>query len=848
GDKKEAIVLLRKAVAMQESSLGGRHKNTAKTYYFLGRALQHDKEYDKALIAYRRTWRSRLFEGGDAATEGVHRAIKELLINKMGRTEEDVKQYFEAAAGSVQWEKDAETFAQNGEHDKAVEAYEKCLAIENVADGNFTLDIGHLHMQIGDALKHNKEFEMSLNAYRDALAVYEPALGRDHAKSIACLKGIESCALGKEINTEVVEEYLRKNFLSLLHCRKGDGFLESKEFGKAVEEYEAARSIEEASLGKYPLTAAGIRKKLALAFESQKEYDRAIFELRTALSIRIFDCGSDHPFLVTATLKDIGAAMKAKGIQQEAINRYMNTVSFSVKHQRYGEHLLGEDEDFSAAIEEFQKSLALEVASLGKYHLTQGALFKGIGDAFLAKKNFDCAVVNYRNALLVYQPILGKDHIDTNLVLFMIGSAAAQSVGLDGDAVDKYRENVSESILKEKMAEVLASKGSYADAIDTYEQAVAMEESSLVEYHLSTADMHGKIVQVLKKAEQFDRAIVKSRNILSSYLRSLGAEHPNTQNAHEELVDAVALQGLGKDQAKAYGLKVLVSIEHEARGDEDLDCDRHTQGMAEFRKALEIEENALGEAHLVTAALYGKLAHGYRYQGRNADAIEEYRKAIRIYVIHKAPEGEAKRLLVGLGKCIQELGFNESKGTQYRQIVWESVKSEQMGDEAMQSSDSSNAIFHYQRATSLEESVLGKLHPSTCASYERIARIFRDAGDFESAIIFYSKVLAIRESHLGKEAVTTVESYNELMDATARQMAAEVHVTAPQSSLKDPKPGFSPRTESKGCKSSSPTSKTDELDEAGRVAATAPGQGTKSKPLSLSERIKAFHSLKSVRK
>jgi tetratricopeptide (TPR) repeat protein len=769
GNKEEALALLRKAVAMQEHLLGGRHSRTAKTYYFLGQTLKHMKEYEKALNAYRRSLRSRLWN--EEILEDVQRSMKELLVNKFDKAEGDVQQYFETAAVSVQLEKDAETLMENGEYDKAVESFEKCLSIENDADGNSFMDIGHLLLQIGDAQRQNKEFEMSLNAYRDALSVYEATLGKDHSKTMRCLEGIKSCALGKDITDDVVQKYLRTVFLSLEHCRKGDTFVESKDYQKAVEEFEAARIIEEAALGKYPLTAAGIRKKLALAFEAMEEHDRAIFELRMVLSISIFDCGGGHPS-VTAALKDIGAAMKAKGIDQESIYRYINTVSFSVKHQRYGEHLLGDKEDFSTAIEELQKSLALEVAPLGKYHLTQGALFKGIGDAFLAQENFDFAVVNYRNALLVYQPVLGQHHIDTNLTLFMIGSAAAQSVGLDGNAVDKYRENVSESIVLEKLAEMLANKGSKEEAIETYEKAVALEEASLVEYHLSTADLHGKIAKEMKCAEQYDRAIVKYRSILSIYLRSLGADHPNTQNAHEELVEAVAARGLGKEQAKGYGLKVLVSIEHEARGDEDLDCERYSQGMAEFRKALEIEESALGDGHLVTAALYGKLAHGFRYLGRTTDAIEEYRKAIRIYVTHKAPDRDAFTLLRGLGKCIQGLGFNEEKGVQYQKIVWDSVKSEQLGDDAMKSGDSSEAIYHYQRSISLEESVLGKLHASTCASYEKIARIFSDAGDIESAVIVYSKVLAIRESHLGKDDVKTIDSYNDLIDATAKQMTA----------------------------------------------------------------------------
>ncbi|KAG7350782.1 hypothetical protein IV203_010142 [Nitzschia inconspicua] len=105
--------------------------------------------------------------------------------------------------------------------------------------------------------------------------------------------------------------------------------------------------------------------------------------------------------------------------------------------------------------------------------------------------------------------------------------------------------------------------------------------------------------------------------------RTLGADVQSKKyrkkNAHDELVNVVSLQGLN-----GYGLKVLVSIEHEARGDEDLALKRNTQGMGEHRMALEIEENSLGEAHLVAAALYGKLADEFMLSGRSSDAIQDY--------------------------------------------------------------------------------------------------------------------------------------------------------------------------------------------------------------------------------
>lgn len=770
GAKDEALGLFRKAVALQESSLGYKHPQTAQSYYFLGYALsKHQKEYGKSLIAYRRTLKSRLWTNGneDVSTEDVQRAIWELLINRKGFKESDVKEYFASAIQTVLLEKKAKGLAEQQEYEKAVEAYEECLSTEKQALGHFPPDIGRLYTKIGAVQRHHKEYEMGLNAYRNALAILVPTLGKDHADSKRCLEGIEFCAASKGISKYLIEQYLQKIFVSLDHCKKGDELVSSNDLSRAMVAYESARFIEEDSLGKYPLTAADIRQKLASIYNARKEYDRVIFELRTVMSIIIFDCGGDHP-AVMATVQSIAAALKDKGLHQDVITRYTNTVSFSVKHERYGEHLLTEKKDFSGAIEEFQKSLALEVA-LGKYHLTQGALFKSIGDAFMAKENYNFAVVNYRNALLVYLSELGKDSVDANIALAMIGSAAAESVGLSKTEADKYRENVSDSILLEKMADTLAAKGDTEESIECYEKAVALEESSLVEYHLSTASLHGKIATLLKKAQQYDRAIVRYRNILSIYLRALGGDHPNTQTAHDELVDVVSLQGLGDDKAKSYGLKVLVSIEHEARGDEDLAHQRHSQGLGEFRKALEIEENSLGRAHLVTAALYGKLADGCRLNGRTSDAIQEYRRAIRIYIKHESPQHDAMKLLRGVEKCIEDLGFSRKRSAQYGTVVWESVKSELSGDAAKKDGDRATALHHYHRSISLEESVLGKLHFSTSLTYKKIADLYRDNDDIEAAIVSYSKVLAIREAHLGKDDEKTIESYDDLMNATQRQ-------------------------------------------------------------------------------
>lgn len=772
GNKEEALGFFRKAVAMQETALGTFHKHTARSYYFLGYALsKHSRDDEKALVAYRRTLRIRLALNGDddITTDDVLRAIRELLRRK-GLDEEEIKEYFSDVAKSVQFENDGTIFAAEGNFEQAIDAYEQCLSIEEKAAGKFPLDIGHLYFRIGQVHRQQREIEMALVAYRNALEVYESALGRDHSDSLFCLEGIEYCAYEKNVEEAAVKKYLHSVFVSIHHCQRANKYLESNDFGSAVTEYEKALDIEEAALGKYPVTAAIIRKKLGLAFRALGRSDRVILELRTVLSINIFEYGSDHQSVIAA-LKDLGSAMKEQGIEPTAVNKYMNTVSFSVKHERYGEHLLSTEKDYSGAIEEFQKSLALEVSALGKYHLTEGALFKQIGCSFLEQGKFDFAIVNFRNALLIYQPILGRHHGCTTSTLILIGDAA-RGMGLTGDNVDTYRGNVAESIDLEKDGERLCREGASEEAISSYIAAIAKEETSLGEAHLSTADLYGKIAHTLKSMSHYQRALVRYRDVLAIYRRSLDPDHPNIEKAHERLVEIAVLNGLQEDAATSYGQKVIVSIEHEARGDAHLTKQQYQDAIDEYRKALEIEGAALGDSHLVTSVFVGKLADTLRLSNRSDLAMHEYRKAMRIYVTHGCPSHDSSKLLVSVGKGIEDLGFNEAKGVSYQKIFRESVLCEDRADHARSTGNHSKAIEQYRRCVSLEESVLGKLHLSTCSMYRKIASICMNRGDYESAIVFYSKVLAINESNYGKDADITVESYNDLVNASQKQVEA----------------------------------------------------------------------------
>jgi tetratricopeptide (TPR) repeat protein len=130
-------------------------------------------------------------------------------------------------------------------------SFEKCLAIEEKAEATFPLDLGHLHIRIAEVNRKQGEYGMAINAYRVPLSIYESALGRDYEDSITCLRGIESCLYEMNLSDSVIQEYPESIFKSFHHCQKGIAYMKSNKFREAVNEYEAARLIEENSLGKY---------------------------------------------------------------------------------------------------------------------------------------------------------------------------------------------------------------------------------------------------------------------------------------------------------------------------------------------------------------------------------------------------------------------------------------------------------------------------------------------------------------------------------------------------------------------------------------------------------------------
>lgn len=769
GARDEALDMFRKAAAIQESVLGTYHKNTARTYYWVGFALKHKQEFDKALVAYRRTLRIRiaLFGEEDISTEDVNRATRDIL-KQLDYSDDAMDQYLQEVSDSVSHEKNAKMLYEQGDYPSSVKEYNKCLAIEEEVAGLFPLDSSTLKSRIGDAYLKLGEFEKAILSYRDSLIDFETKLGRDHPDTKKCLAGIEVACLGRGLDGQIADEYLRTVFDSIALVRKGDAYADSQELEKSLEAYEGAIRVEEASLGESPLTVAGIYLKVARISSQAEMFDRSIWAIRCTLSILVLEYDKTNQ-TIRESLDELRVVLNLRGLETTKIESYVDSVLRSIKYEKNGEDLDSKG-THSSALEEFEKSLEIEENCLGKYHLTQAALFFSIGQSNKKLSRFDHVLMNYRRALYIQIPNLGLEHPTTARVTRQIAGATGD-MGMEETVSSKYRDGVIKSVHNELQGDALLAKEKPEGAVLKYRKAVAIEEGALGHYHLCTLDLYEKITKALKMHGSKDRTLATHREVAVIAHQKLGATHPRAEQAMTELGILAKDKGLSNKEANKYCGKAILSIGIEEDGDESMKSGSYKEALTKYERAIEIEESSLGGSYLTTAILRCKQGHAHRFSGNFVDALLKYRKSIQIQVSY-GNQDAARTAFFSLGLAIEGYGYNNSKSSQYLQIVQDSIEHELSGDGATDKDIHDSAIGDYLRAVSLEESALGNLFITTRNLYQKLARVCEAQEDYESAILFYGKVLSIDESYKGQDDETTLRSYNDLLLAAQKQATA----------------------------------------------------------------------------
>ena len=113
----------------------------------------------------------------------------------------------------------------------------------------------------------------------------------------------------------------------------------------------------------------------------------------------------------------------------------------------------------------------------------------------------------------------------------------------------------------------------------------------------------------------------------------LGKDHSHTKDVISCIDDVLKAKGMSDSDALDYLTAVLTSMEHKRGGDNLAEEGNHDMAVAEYRKALVVEEISQGKHHPDTGDIYANIGNSLARQGELKKACVEYGNALAIYAV-----------------------------------------------------------------------------------------------------------------------------------------------------------------------------------------------------------------------
>lgn len=205
-DSESALLEFNKCLAIRESILGKDHRDTGKTYCFVGHALREKRDYDTAISQYRRALRVLVTLLGKAHnhTKDVISCIDDALKAK-GLNDANAAEYLTTLLKSLENKISADAALQEGNTSVAISLYRKALCIEDLPDGRNHPDTADIYSSIANSFAKQGELQKAAVEYGNALGIYASTLGGDHPDTMGALENITNVRMGRlKIFTQAV--------------------------------------------------------------------------------------------------------------------------------------------------------------------------------------------------------------------------------------------------------------------------------------------------------------------------------------------------------------------------------------------------------------------------------------------------------------------------------------------------------------------------------------------------------------------------------------------------------------------------------------------------------------------
>ena len=304
----------------------------------------------------------------------------------------------------------------DAEYDAAILEFRRALEIREDILGKYDEETAKSYLWVGSLHWHKSEYEKALDNFSRCFRIKLKLSGTKEG----C--GIVTNWISKVLDAKNVEDkdlYWKKLMSCIRHEANGDSHFDRGQLKEAIQEYRTAVQLEDrrrqttsASRETRPLVdAADLHLKIARCYLEAAEYDRAVLELRLALCIYLAKFGRFQRYSAE-TYQEMGAAYKAKGWSDAAINDYLNILYDSIVHEKSGDMLL-ERKDSEAALNQYQQALRLEESGMGKLQLPSAFLYNKVAAIYTSRGKIDLALIHHCKALGIFEAYLGAHHLGT---------------------------------------------------------------------------------------------------------------------------------------------------------------------------------------------------------------------------------------------------------------------------------------------------------------------------------------------------------------------------------------------------------------------------------------------------
>ena len=197
-DSESALSEFNKCLAIRESILGKDHRDTGKTYCFVGHALREKRDYDTSISEYRRALRVlvTLLGKDHNHTKDVISCIDDVLKAK-GLNDSQAAEYLTTLLKSLESKIAADAALVEGDTSLAVGLYRKALIIEDLPDGRNHPDTADIYSSIASAYAKQGELQKAAVEYGSALGIYASTLGGNHPDTMEALENITNVRMGR---------------------------------------------------------------------------------------------------------------------------------------------------------------------------------------------------------------------------------------------------------------------------------------------------------------------------------------------------------------------------------------------------------------------------------------------------------------------------------------------------------------------------------------------------------------------------------------------------------------------------------------------------------------------------